>query len=187
MANKKPAAAEAAPAPAAGGGKKRLIIMIVLGLLLVGISVGGTIAALKFMGPKKDAAKEEKAEEHKEESSEAKTTDEHGKPLPALYLELKPEIVVSFDVAGRQRFLKATVNMVTRDPDVQAAVTLHSPIVANAMVMLISGKAFEELQSAEGKENLRKQSLEEINKIVEKETKKKNGIEQVLFSEFVMQ
>ena len=27
-----------------------------------------------------------------------------GKPRPTLYLELKPEIVVSFDVAGRQRF-----------------------------------------------------------------------------------
>lgn len=190
MATKKPAPAqEAAAAPAAGKSKKRLIIMILLGVLLIGLSVGGTIAALKFMGNKGEEGKKDEhaKEEHHDESAALGATDEKGKPRPTLYLELKPEIVVSFDVAGRQRFLKATVNMVTYDPSVEAAITLHQPMIANAMVMLISKKQFEELQTVEGKEALRTEAFAEINALLEKETHKKNGITQVLFSEFVLQ
>ena len=189
MATKKPAPApEAAAAPAGGKSKKRLIIMVLLGVLLIGLSIGGTIAALKFMGKGEEGKKEEPAkEEHHDESSALGAKDEKGQARPTLYLELKPEIVVSFDVAGRQRFLKATVNMVTYDPAVQSAITLHQPMIANAMVMLISKKQFEQLQTVEGKEALRAEAFTEINALIEKESHKKNGITQVLFSEFVLQ
>lgn len=190
MATKKPAPAqEAAAAPAPGKSKKRLIIMILLGVLLIAISVGGTIAALKFMGNKGEEGKKDEhaKEEHHDESAALGAKDEKGEPRPTLYLELKPEIVVSFDVAGRQRFLKATVNMVTYDPAVQSAITLHQPMIANAMVMLISKKQFEQLQTVEGKEALRAEAFTEINALIEKESHKKNGITQVLFSEFVLQ
>jgi flagellar protein FliL len=164
--------------------------MIVLGIVLITISVGGTIAALKFMGNKGDDSKKDehtKEEEHPKEEVALGSTDEKGNPRPTLYLELKPEIVVSFDVAGRQRFLKATVNMVTYDPIVETALTLHQPMIANAIVMLISGKQFEQLQTVEGKEALRAEAFTIINGLIEKETHKKNGITQVLFSEFVLQ
>ena len=60
MATKKPAPApEAAAAPAGGKSKKRLIIMVLLGVLLIGLSIGGTIAALKFMGKGEEGKKEE--------------------------------------------------------------------------------------------------------------------------------
>ena len=48
-------------------------------------------------------------------------------------------------------------------------------------------KQFEELQTVEGKEALRTEAFAEINALLEKETHKKNGITQVLFSEFVLQ
>jgi flagellar protein FliL len=191
MATKKPAPAAAEPAAApAGKSKKRLIIMIVLGILLIGLSVGGTIAALKFFGGKggEEGKKDEHSAEAKpDESAALGAVDEDGKPRPTLYLELKPEIVVSFDVGGRQRFLKATVNMMTYDPAIEAAITLHQPMIANALVMLVSKKQFERLQSVEGKEELRTEAFNEINALLEKETHKKNGITQVLFSEFVLQ
>jgi flagellar protein FliL len=192
MATKKPApAAEPTAAPPAGKSKKRLIIMVVLVVVLVAVSIGGTIAALKFMGKsaKSDEGKKDEhaSEEHPKEESALGPTDEKGKPRATIYLTLKPEIVVSFDVAGRQRFLKATLNMVTYDASVETALTLHQPMIANAMVMLISKKQFEQLQTVEGKETLRTEALTEINALIEKETHKKNGITQVLFSEFVMQ
>lgn len=189
MATKKPApAAEAPAAPAAGGGsKKRIIIIVLLGVLLVAISVGGTVAALKFFGNKEkpEAGKGTHEASAKEGKSEEKAPSE--KPQKPIYLELKPEITVSFDVNGRQRFLKITVNALTRDHDVETAFNLHSPAVSNAMVMIISNKKFDEMQTTEGKETLRKQCLEEMNKIIEKETGKKDAVEQVLFSEFIMQ
>lgn len=190
MATKKPAPAAEAAAPPAGKSKKRLIIMIVLGVLLIALSVGGTIAALKFFGGKggDEGKKDSHSEEAKpDDSSALGAVDEKGKPRPSIYLELKPEIVVSFDVGGRQRFLKATVNMMTFDPAIESAITLHQPMIANALVMLVSKKQFERLQSVEGKEELRTEAFNEINALLEKETKKKNGITQVLFSEFVLQ
>ncbi len=204
MATQKPAAPEAAEAPAASGGgtsKKRVIIMVLLALLLVGVSVGGTIGAVKFFGdtPKPEPAKKAKGAEadkaHPDEHAEAtpegeKSADEEpeaeekSKPI---YILLKPDITVSYDVNGRQRFLKVTVNFLTRDLAVEKALTLHSPVVANAIVMTVSNKKYEELQTAEGREVLRKECLAEVNKLIEKETSVPNGVEQVLFSEFIMQ
>lgn len=190
MATKKPAPAAAEPAAApAGKSKKRLIIMILLGVLLIALSIGGTVAALKFFGGKggDEGKKDEHSEEKHDDSSALGAVDEKGKPRTSIYLELKPEIVVSFDVGGRQRFLKATVNMMTYDPAIESAITLHQPMIANALVMLVSKKQFERLQSVEGKEELRTEAFNEINALLEKETHKKNGITQVLFSEFVLQ
>lgn len=189
MAAKKPAPAPAAPpaAPSGGGGKKRLIIMVLLGVVLIGVSVGGTIAALKFLDAKKGGAKGEHAAADSGHAAEEAPKHEIDKNAKPIYVVLKPEITVSFDVNGRQRFLKTEVNFLTRDKTVETALTLHSPVISNAIVMIVSNKTYDILQSTDGRESLRVEALAEVNKIIEKETKIPNGVEQVLFSQYIMQ
>lgn len=170
-----PGNADEASNESQGLGKKKLIILIVLALVIVGASVGGTLAVLKMMGG--DVSDEQLAEEAVEEVEVVKK---------AIYYPLKPPILVTFDAKGRQRYLQAEITLLTRDSDVIAAIELHMPMIRNALVLLIGSQLFEDIQTAEGKELLRVQCLQEIQRLLQQEIGKP-GVEQVLFENLVMQ
>ncbi|NIB43200.1 flagellar basal body-associated protein FliL [Pseudomaricurvus alkylphenolicus] len=159
-----------------GGGKKKLIMMIVIGLVLIGLSVGGTLLALKFVGGDEPAATAE---------AEPDAPVEEVKK-PAIYYPLKPTIIVNFSARGRQRFLQAEVSLMVREEDVVAAIEEHGTMLQHGLLMLFSGQDYGELQTDEGKELLRQMALEEVQRMLEQEIGKP-GVEQVLFTNFVMQ
>ncbi len=164
-----------------GGGKKKLIIMIVVGLVLVGLSVGGTLFALKMMGGDEDTTSG-----GGDAVSEADAAPVEEVRKPAIYFPLKPTIIVNFNARGRQRFLQAEVSLMVRDEDVVAAIEEHSTMLQHGLLMLFSGQDYSELQTAEGKELLRQMALEEVQRMLEQEIGKP-GVEQVLFTNLVMQ
>jgi len=155
--------------------KKKWILLAVLLLGIIALSVGATMAALKFLGPEPQHEEAVPAEEQAPPP-----------PTPAIYYPLKPAIVVNFSVRGRQRFLQVELTLMTRDGAVVSAIELHQSMIRNALIMLIGGQPFEELQTAEGKEVLRQNCLQEIQRLLQQEIGKP-GIEQVLFTDFVMQ
>lgn len=159
-----------------GGGKKKLILLIVVGLVLVGLSVGGTLLALNMMVGKEEQVAEGEAGEQAVEEEQ----------LPAIYYPLKPTIIVNFNARGRQRFLQAEVSLMVRENDVVAAIEEHSTMLQHSLLMLFSAQDYSELQTPEGKELLRQLALEEMRTRLEQEIGKP-GVEQVLFTNFVMQ
>lgn len=158
-----------------GGGKKKLIFLIILALVLIGLSVGGTVVALKVLSPPPEPDESESTEEPAEEVK-----------VPAIYYPIKPSIVVNYGHKGRQRYAQVDVTLLIRDPSIVSAIELHAPTIANALVLTIGGQIYEEMQTAEGKELLRQECLQEIQKILEEEVGSA-GVEQVLFTNFVMQ
>ena len=171
------AAAEKAPM----SGKKKLIILIVIGLLVIAGSIGGTLWLLGVFdgGDEGDMAAAETA---------AEVTDKPAvnKPKPAIYFPIKPAFVVNFPSQGRQRFLQVDITVMTRDPDIFTALQNNLPLVKNRLVMLLSGQVYKELQTDEGKEMLRQKALEALQELMQQEVGKKD-VEQVLFTNFVMQ
>lgn len=160
----------------AGGGKKKIILLVLVGIVLIALSVGGTLLALSMLSPTADVAEDETAEEVVEEVVRA----------PAIYYPLKPPIIVNFNARGRQRYLQAELTLMTREDDVVATIEMHMPMIRNSLVLLFGGQVYEELQTAEGKELLRQDALAEIQRLLEQEIGKP-GVEQVLFTNFVMQ
>lgn len=159
----------------AGGGKGKLLIFIVIGLLLVAISVGGT---LFFLGVFDSDEVAEEGADLAEPVAEA--------TKPAMYFPIKPAFVVNFQSRGRTRYLQADVTVMTRNPAVFDAIQMHLPLIKNKLVMLFSGAVYEELQTDEGKELLRQQALVALQEIMQQEIGEA-GVEQVLFTNFVMQ
>jgi flagellar FliL protein len=157
--------------------KAKLIVVIVAGLLFLGGVVGGTLYALGVFGD----SEEEVVEEVVVEEVEQKDL----KP-PAMYFPIKPAFIVNFQSRGRQRFLQVEVSVMTREQDVFSALQQHLPLVKNKLVMLFSGEVYEELQTNEGRELMRQKALEAVQSILQQEIGKP-GIEQVLFTNFVMQ
>jgi flagellar protein FliL len=82
--------------------------------------------------------------------------------------------------------LQVDISVLTREEDVIEAIQIHESMLRNSLVMLIGGQSFTEVQTAEGKELLRQQCLQELQRLLVQEIKKP-GIEQVLFTSFVMQ
>lgn len=162
------------PAKAKGASKKRLILLALLMVMIIGASVGGTLLAIKLLSPPV-------ADELPTDAPVVEPP-----PKPAIYYPIKPPIVVNFSVRGRQRYLQAELTVMTRENDVIGAIELHMPMIRHALVLLIGGQAYAEVQTAEGKELLRQQCLQEIQRLLEAEIGKP-GIEQVLFTNFVMQ
>ncbi|GAB1258081.1 flagellar basal body-associated protein FliL [Aurantivibrio plasticivorans] len=161
-----------------GGGKKKLSILAAIILVLIIISVVGTLFALDmFTGAEDEMVEAEMIEEVPEEDQG---------PKPAIYFPLKPPIIVNFQARGRQRFLQAELTLMTRDETVISAIETHMPAIRNALVLLFGGQVYEDLQTHEGKEKLQEAAREEIQALLEKEIGDA-GIEQVLFTSFVMQ
>jgi len=186
--------------------RKKLLMFIGLAVLLVFISVGATFFIVSKMLHKQSAESDD------EEVAEA--SEEAAPVLPAVYYPLKPNFTVNYDVNGRQRFLQTELTLMYRDEAVLKVLETHMPEVRNGLVMLLSNQTFDELQTADGKEKLRAMALKTVQDIIAKETaanekpkdkdkekekekdKKKEkeavkkpspNIEQVLFTQFVMQ
>lgn len=156
--------------------KKNLLILGALALVLIVLSIGGTIAALKIFGASPQTVEQETVATEALEPAKK----------PAIYYPLKPDLIVTYLARGRHRYAQIGITLMFRDEEVLNAVELHKPMILNALNMVFSGQEYEALQTAEGKELVRLQCLEELQNIMQQEIGKP-GIEQVLFTDFVMQ
>jgi flagellar FliL protein len=157
--------------PAARGGAMKLVIIGVLALVLIG---GGGVAAYLFLF-KGDAAPAAQAE-----------TPKAPERKEALYMELKPPFVVNFEDQHRVRFMQVTVALMSREQAVLDAVDRHMPLIRNDLVMLLSSRPYEAINTREGKEALRAQAEQEVNQVLEQETGR-GGVEALYFTSFVVQ
>ncbi len=168
-----------------GGGKKKVIMLVVIGLVLIGLTIGGTLFAVKMLAPEPEP-EVMLGEDGQPIPPEGETIVEEDVVKPAIYFPLKPPIIVNFQARGRQRFMQADVSLMTRDNDVIEAIELHMPMLRNSLVLKFGGQEYEDLQTEEGRELLRQESLKELQGLLNKEIGKP-GIEKLLFTNLVMQ
>lgn len=109
--------------------------------------------------------------------------EELGEPQ---YLKLRPPLTVNFERGQRISYLQAEVEIMSRHAGALEAAERHMPVIRNDLLMLFSDQSFQELNTREGRERLRRQSLEEINAILE-EQGAEGQIESVYFTSFIMQ
>lgn len=160
-----------------GGGKKKLIIIIVGVLLVIAIAVGATL----FLMTSDDSAEDsttEGSEEVAEEVSDVK--------IPAQYIKMKPRFIVNYNVGTRQRFLQTSIEIMTRSQGVADAVELHNPMLRNEIVRILSEQDFKNLRTPEGRTELKTKLQDQLVEILKSESEVE-GIEAVLFTDFVMQ
>ncbi len=177
MANEKELQMDAAEIDEGGGSKKKLIIIIVVALLVIGIGVG---AAIFLMGGE-DAETEEAVDEVVAEET---TEPSSG---PAIYIKFKPQFIINYQVANRQRYLQIHMEALTRDANVAGALDTHSPMIRGSIISFLSTQDFVFLRSAEGRASIRESLTTEVNRLVTQETGIEGGVEQILFTNFVIQ
>lgn len=161
-----------------GGGKSKLLILIIIGLLLVLISIGGTVAVLMLFKDDPEPVAEEGADVEAEPEEEIK--------LPAVYFAIKPPLLMTYNDRGRQRYAQVEMTLMARSEAVVTEAELHNSRIRNDLILAFSGLQFHEVQTPEGKELMRQQALETVQRILTEEMGEP-GVEQVLFTNLVMQ
>ncbi len=179
MAKEKP---DTSAEKSSGGSMTKLIIILVALQLVM---FGGFGAFLHFSGALGGgvAHAEGGAAGEGEHGGEEEAKEE----APPIYIALEPAFVVnSAEESGKSRFMQVTMQVMTRDPEIEQAVTTHMPVIRNSVVLLLSSQSVESVSGVEGKEKLRAAVLEKIRAILEERTGKP-GVEEVYFTSFVIQ
>jgi len=188
-----------APA-AAKGGSKKLLIIIAAAVVALGGAGGGAWFFMNKGHADEEAMADADEGEHEADAKDAKSEKGKSKKdkkakkgkaaepkLPAIYVEFAPPFVVNFDAKGVMRFLQVSIQVLTRDHETSEMIKLHDPKIRNNMLLLLGSQTLDTISSMEGKEALRKQSLETIAKIVEDEGGEGKKVEDLYFTSFVMQ
>jgi flagellar protein FliL len=183
MAKEEQAAAEA---PEEGGSKKKLFIIIgaaVLVLVIAGVVV--------FMMMGKGDKKKEGADAH---GAPAAAEGGHGAAAPAAggghggaaagvssVFTLEPFIVNIYD--GQElRYLKVKVELEMSNPAVKPELEGRLAAIRDAILVVLTTKTLQEIQDAQGKNQLREEILTAISKIVAQ-----GKVSKVYFTDFVVQ
>jgi flagellar FliL protein len=152
------------------GGKAKLIIILVIVLLVLG--GGGAAAWFFFIDGNMELVKKEKQQDLG--------------PRPLIYFRLAKPVTATFSEDQPATHLRVGVVLATRDPIVIEALELHTPMLRNDLLALLSSQKYDELLTPEGKEVLREQIHELATSILVR-TGSPAGIENVFFDELVMQ
>jgi flagellar protein FliL len=176
MAEKKQPEKNEAPEGEAVPGKSRKKL-IIIGALVGVLVVLGAVAAFLLLGRDKTEGAEGEVEGKKAEHHEAAV---------AIYESLGDKFVVTLQYEGRQHYLQVTLNALTREAVVGEELKVHAPLIRGKLISLLGSQDFAALRTEVGKLALRDQILMTIQEILQAETGKP-GIEQVFFTEFVLQ
>jgi flagellar protein FliL len=159
--------------------KKTLIIVVVAVL----VTVAAVLGALYFLGivpPKHGSEKPA----HDQKAAE-KVHEEAKKPV--LYLPLSPPFSANFKNNPEARVVQVDVTVASTDTVIIEAMKKHAPMLRNNILLLLSGEDPAVLKTTEGKEALRGKIKEAIKKVIVSETDRKEGVDQVFFTGFIMQ
>ena len=143
------------------------------------------VAVLCFFALSPQVVAEDEAAEPEEEVQEG---EEGAVAAPAIYLPLKPTFVVNYGAAGRLRYLKTDVSVRLSSADTANALRNHMPFVRNNLIMLFASQTNATVGSQDGKEAIRRDALEEIRTILEREERiPRESVLEVFFNNFIVQ
>ncbi|MBV1878602.1 MAG: flagellar basal body-associated FliL family protein [Pseudomonadales bacterium] len=106
----------------------------------------------------------------------------------AMYIKITPGLVVNYGEpsSGRLRYLKVSVHVRVKDMSDAEIVEHHLPALQDVLISILSAQDVENIRSAEGKEEIRKNTLAEFQQLIEKE-EGESVIQDLLFGSFIVQ
>lgn len=107
-------------------------------------------------------------------------------PMAATFYAMKPDFIVNYQVNGRQHFAQVGLYVVTRKQSVIDALELHTPMLRNEVLRLIGEVSYAQLRTAVGKKELQQALQQRLVFLLKKESQVE-GIDEVLYSNFIMQ
>ena len=108
---------------------------------------------------------------------------EEGNTQPG-YFELKPSLVANLASGGK--YIRCDIQFMTMNPESLAAIEKHAPTLRHELLMLMSDQDGGQLQTADGKENLRQEAITLTRKVMQELTGK-SAVDDLFFTAFFVQ
>jgi flagellar FliL protein len=153
---------------------KKLVKFIVIGTLLVLLG-GGAFAGWKFFLAKGSSGEDDPGMTETEDVSEVDDTS------PGVMYAMNPFIVNLVGQRG-QRYLKTKLELDITNKETEKDIKQRSPQIRDAILLLLATKSYDDINTAEGKIQLRNELVSRINQILQG-----SSIRSLYFTEFVVQ
>ncbi|KPK37877.1 MAG: hypothetical protein AMJ69_10075 [Gammaproteobacteria bacterium SG8_47] len=157
-------------------GKKTWIIASVVGVVLIGATVGLTLFLTGFFAG---------GDEHAEQSEQVQAEKEPVVRDP-VYMELEPAFVANFDGQGVARFLQVSIQLMAYQQEVLDGVKQHMPVIRNNILLLLGNQQYNVVRTREGKEQLQAAVLSSVRDVLSQEGLN-SDVQAVYFTSFIMQ
>jgi len=150
-------------------------LIIVLGIVAVVLGAGGYFGYTRFL--QKDAAEGGQGGQQSASASEKREKDR------SIVYPIEPFIVNLLDQTGLgKRYLKITIELELLGEESGEVADAHKTRLKDTILLLLSGLAFNEINTIEGKLDLKQSLLSRINQVLG------TGIvRRIYFTEFVVQ
>lgn len=99
-----------------------------------------------------------------------------------IYKKLEPFTV---NLVGLRQVIQLSVTLKLAKAEAGEKVSLYTPAIRHAMIILLSGKTAEQIETSEGKHLLIKETKAAVNKAIELDAKE--GVDEVLFESIIIQ
>lgn len=103
----------------------------------------------------------------------------------SIYVAIEPALVTNYGGPGRLRYMSVDVSLRVSGVEGEHQVKHHMPYIKDAILNLFATQTNETLDTADGKEALRKETFEAVKSILLKE-QKDSLLEDILFTSFVV-
>ena len=111
--------------------------------------------------------------------------DEDSAVQQSIYVAIEPALVTNYGGPGRLRYMSVDVSLRVSGIEGEESVKHHMPYIKDAILNLFAIQTNATLDTAEGKETLRKETFEAVESILLEE-KEKSLLEDILFTSFVV-
>jgi len=158
------------------GSKLLLILMVLVVLLLALVGVGGYTLYSKGAFSQRQANS---------------TAPEAKKVYQKFQAAINDLVLNITDAQGRAKLMKLSFTMQSVDPAFAAVVKTNKPEIIDTVIREISSRSSEELLTVGGKELLKEDLIEDINKVLNnssgsEQAVKQNSIKEIYFTTFVI-
>lgn len=160
--------------------KKKLIIIIGAVVLLAVVAV---VAVLMMSG---DSAEPAPVEDAAAETAVAADPNAAADKGSALYVSMPRPFIFNVPGASKDRLVQIKVQLLVRGSNNEEAAKVHIPLIESTLLRTFSTSNAEQLITVEGKENLKKKALKEVQEALIG-VAGSEVVEEVLFTGFVMQ
>jgi flagellar FliL protein len=160
--------------------KKKLIIIIGAAVALAVVAV---VVVLMMSG---DSAEPAPVEAGAAETAVATDPNAVAAKGSALYVSMPRPFIFNVPGASKDRLVQIKVQLLVRGSNNEETAKVHIPLIESTLLRTFSTSNAEELITVEGKENLKKKALKEVQEALTG-VAGSEIVEEVLFTGFVMQ
>lgn len=167
----KAAVADGMPEGEGGGANKKKKLVLIAIVLVVVLAVGGGAAWFLLGGKKKGKGHKAKGDEEHAEQAQDDDGGEHDdepeddghKAKPPVFVTLEP-FTVNLAAEASDRYLQVGVDVKVASAEIGDKIKQHLPEIRNGILMILTSKKVEELGTLEGKNRLRVEIRDAVNK-----------------------